>query len=104
MVRQVAHDLAWLESQAGTVAVVAHSQGAAVAHEAIRRYGSRENLSLFATVGQGLAKLHRVRALRRTHKTAGFGLAWLGLVGVYVVIALTTRVVLPAALIWLHHR
>jgi hypothetical protein len=93
MVRQVAHDLAWLETQAGAVALVAHSQGAAVAHEAIRTYGSTEKLSLFATVGQGLAKLHRVRALRRAHKTAGFGLAWLGLVGVYVVMALTTRVV-----------
>jgi hypothetical protein len=93
MVRQVAHDLAWLKSQAGAVAVVAHSQGAAVAHEAIREYGSKEKLSLFATVGQGLAKLHRVRALRRTHKTAGFGLAWLGLVGVYLVMILTTRVV-----------
>ena len=93
MVRQVAHDLAWLESQAEVVALVAHSQGAAVAHEAIRQYGRAQNLSFFATVGQGLAKLHRVRALRRTHKTAGFGLAWLGLVGVYVVMALTTRVV-----------
>ena len=93
MVRQVAHDLAWLSSQAETVAVVAHSQGAAVAHEAIREYGPTPNLSLFATVGQGLAKLHRVRMLRRTHKTAGFGFAWLGLVGVYLVMALTTRVV-----------
>lgn len=97
MVRQVAHDLAWLKSQAGAVAVVAHSQGTAIAHEAIREYGSREKLSLFATVGQGLAKLHRVRTLRRTHKTAGFGLAWLGLVGVYLVMALTARVVLSFA-------
>jgi hypothetical protein len=93
MVRQVAHDLAWLESQAETVALVAHSQGAAVAHEALREYGRASNLSLFATVGQGLGKLHRVRALRRTHKTAGFGFAWLGLAGVYLVMALTTRVV-----------
>jgi hypothetical protein len=93
MVRQVAHDLAWLQSQAGTVAIVAHSQGAAVAHEALRAYGGAQRLSLFATVGQGLAKLHRVRALRRTHKTTGFGLAWLGLVGIYVVMALSARVV-----------
>jgi hypothetical protein len=94
MVRQVARDLAWLESQVGTVALVAHSQGAAVAHEAIREYGRAKDLSLFATVGQGLAKLHRVRALRRAHKTTGFGLAWLGLVGVYLVMALTARVVI----------
>jgi hypothetical protein len=93
MVRRVAHDLAWLESQADVVAVVAHSQGTAIAHEAIRAYGSTKQLSFFATVGQGLAKLHRVRALRRAHKTAGFGLAWLGLVGVYVVMALSARVV-----------
>jgi hypothetical protein len=93
MVRQVAHDLAWLQSQTGTVAIVAHSQGTAVAHEALRAYAGAKRLSLFATVGQGLAKLHRVRALRRGHKTAGFGLAWLGLVGIYVVMALSARVV-----------
>jgi hypothetical protein len=97
MVRQVAHDLAWLESQARAVAIVAHSQGTAVAHEALRAYGGAKRLSLFATVGQGLAKLHRVRALRRTHKTAGFGLAWVGLVGIYVAMALTARVVVSFA-------
>jgi hypothetical protein len=97
MVRRVAHDLAWLESQAGAVAVVAHSQGAAVAHEAIRAYGGGKRVTYFATVGQGLAKLHRVRALRRAHRSAGFGLAWLGLAGVYLVMALSARVVVSVA-------
>lgn len=97
MVRQVAHDLAWLQSEARAVAVVAHSQGSAVAHEAIRQYGTAENLTLFATVGQGLGKLHRVRALRRAHRTAGLASAWLGVAGLYLVTALTPRVVVSFA-------
>lgn len=81
MVNQVAADLDWLKRRAPKVAVVAHSQGAAVAYEALTRYGCPRNMHLFVTVGQGLGKLTRMRKLQTFHRTTRFVVAWTGLVG-----------------------
>jgi hypothetical protein len=81
MVNQVAADLEWLRRRVPKVAVVAHSQGAAVAYEALTRYGCPRNMHLYVTVGQGLGKLMRMRRLQTLHRTARFIVAWAGLVG-----------------------
>lgn len=59
-------DLVWLCERASHVAVIAHSQGAAIAHRVI--YQSHhsctdvEKLKLFVTVGQGLRKLTELQS------------------------------------------
>ncbi|HEX9670736.1 MAG TPA: hypothetical protein VGC93_14790 [Thermoanaerobaculia bacterium] len=65
IVGQVRRDLAWLAEPArcAEVAVVAHSQGAAVTHEALRA-GHPANLRLLLTLGSGLRKLEELRQLR----------------------------------------
>jgi hypothetical protein len=56
---QVARDLRWLQDRCEKVAVVAHSQGAAIAHQVLKD-GSDHlgNVRAFVTVGQGISKLH----------------------------------------------
>ena len=81
MVNQVAADLDWLKRRVPKVAVVAHSQGAAIAYEALTRYGCPRNMHMFVTVGQGLGKLMRMRRLQTLHRTARFVVAWAGLIG-----------------------
>jgi hypothetical protein len=81
MVRTVADDLAWVSAKSERVAVVAHSQGAALAYDAIRGYGGGPNLELFVTVGQGLAKLKRLRTLQSSGRWYVFAVAWLGVLG-----------------------
>lgn len=64
IVGQVRRDLEWLAqpTRCAEVAIVAHSQGAAVTHEALR--GSHPgNLRLLLTLGSGLRKLEEVRNL-----------------------------------------
>jgi hypothetical protein len=56
---QVARDLQWLQDRCEKVAVVAHSQGAAIAHQVLKDGGGqRGNVRAFVTVGQGISKLH----------------------------------------------
>jgi len=56
---QVARDLRWLQDRCEKVAVVAHSQGAAIAHQVLKDGGDhRGNIRAFITVGQGISKLH----------------------------------------------
>jgi hypothetical protein len=64
IVGQVRRDLAWLAEPArcADVAIVAHSQGAAVVHEALRA-GQPGNLRLILTLGSGLRKLEELRQL-----------------------------------------
>ena len=81
MVRTVADDLDWASKHAKHVAVVAHSQGAALAYDAVREYGCKANLELFVTVGQGLGKLKRLRQLQSTGRWYVFAFAWLGVLG-----------------------
>ena len=61
---QVARDLRWLQDRCEKVAVVAHSQGAAVAHQVLKDGGCRPgSLRAFVTVGQGISKLHLLQRM-----------------------------------------
>jgi hypothetical protein len=91
MVQRVAANIAWLAAQARSVVVVAHSQGAAVSYEAIRRYGSPPNLELFVTLGQGLGKLQRFRALRVRHRTFGYLISWAAVAAFFVFAVFSAR-------------
>jgi len=88
---KVAGDLRWLQERCDKVAVVAHSQGAAIAHRVLKDYSSyrAEDLQAFITLGQGISKLHmlqhldwdpRVRpAARRSRLLVSIGMACAGL-------------------------
>ncbi len=67
MVSRVQSDIRWLASQGCTsIAVIAHSQGACVAHEALRS-ASQPNVRLFVSYGSGLSKLHLLRRTAHLH-------------------------------------
>jgi hypothetical protein len=118
---QVARDLRWLQDRCERVAVVAHSQGAAIAHQVLKDGGdTRGNVQAFVTLGQGISKLHLLwrmdwdpHAYRsawwsRVLVTTGMFLAGLPAVGLLaahwtsvtlakVLVALPLVVVLPSA-------
>jgi hypothetical protein len=52
--------LEWLSKRVQRVAIIAHSQGAAIAHEALRQKPP-SNAGMFISVGSGLEKLHFLR-------------------------------------------
>jgi hypothetical protein len=85
IVGQVRRDLDWLAARCSLVAVVAHSQGAAVVHEAIRGR-RRGNFALLFTFGSGLRKLDELRQVlgrgRRLRWAAGLTLAGLVVGGI----------------------
>jgi hypothetical protein len=61
---KVARDLCWLQDRCEKVAVVAHSQGAAIAHQVLKDRGEQAgNMRAFITLGQGIAKLRLLRRL-----------------------------------------
>jgi hypothetical protein len=61
---QVARDLRWLQDRCERVAVVAHSQGAAIAHQVLKDGGDhRGTVRAFITVGQGISKLHLLQRM-----------------------------------------
>ncbi len=88
---KVAGDLRWLQDRCEKVAVVAHSQGAAIAHRVLKDGSSYRagDLRAFITLGQGISKLHmlqhldwdpRVRpAARRSRLLVSIGMACAGL-------------------------
>ena len=56
---KVARDLHWLQERCNRVAIVAHSQGAAIAHQVLKDGDYRpDGLRAFITLGQGIGKLH----------------------------------------------
>lgn len=63
MVSRVAEDLDALSAKCDRVAIIAHSQGAMIAHECLRRQRS-EKVHLLVTVGSGLGKLSNLRYAR----------------------------------------
>ncbi len=61
---RVARDLGWLQDRCDRVAVVGHSQGAAIAHQVLQERGDRPgNLRAFITLGQGISKLHLLQRM-----------------------------------------
>lgn len=88
---KVAGDLRWLQDRCEKVAVVAHSQGAAIAHRVLKDDSSYRagDVRAFITLGQGISKLHmlqhldwdpRVRpAARRSRLLVSIGMACAGL-------------------------
>ena len=61
---KVARDLQWLQERCGRVAIVAHSQGAAIAHQVLKDGDYRPGgLQAFITLGQGIAKLHMLQRM-----------------------------------------
>lgn len=61
--RRVARDFAWLSSRCRRVTVIAHSQGAAVAHRALRSQPMRSD-DILITFGSGLRKLTEIEHMR----------------------------------------
>ena len=73
MAERVRTDIAGLDSQCDQVMVVAHSQGSAVAWQAIKRASqqprcNRPEVALFVSFGQAMRKL---KSLYRVHEVAG---------------------------------
>jgi hypothetical protein len=72
---KVAHDLRWLQDRCEQVAVVAHSQGAAIAHQVLRDLGDDTgNVRAFITFGQGIGKFRLLYRLDWDHKA--YHAAW----------------------------
>jgi hypothetical protein len=88
---KVATDLRWLQEHCEKVAVVAHSQGAAIAHRVLKDASSdqAEGVRAFITIGQGISKLHLMQhldwdpqvrpAARWSRLLVGFGMGCAGL-------------------------
>jgi hypothetical protein len=86
---KVADDLRWLQGRCDVVAVVAHSQGAALAHQVLSGAGPASGVRAFITFGQGISKLHLLqrmdwerfgrRAARRSRSFVVTGLLLAGL-------------------------
>jgi hypothetical protein len=66
IVSKAQRDLDWLSQRCRAVAVLAHSQGAAVAHRALRTTAPA-NVVLLVTFGSGLVKLEELHTMRRMH-------------------------------------
>jgi hypothetical protein len=83
IVASTRRSLRWLARRCATVAVVAHSQGAAVAHHVLRD-ATPANVSVFITYGSGLAKLEEIEVMSQRHSAMlsmakyGFPLLLLG--------------------------
>lgn len=71
---RVEADLRWLQERCDVVAVVAHSQGAAIAHQVLRDAGPASGVRAFITLGQGISKLHLLQ--RMDWNPAGHRAAW----------------------------
>jgi hypothetical protein len=60
---RVEADLRWLQQRCDVVAVVAHSQGAAIAHQVLRDSGPDSGVRALITMGQGISKLHLLQRM-----------------------------------------
>jgi hypothetical protein len=60
---KVADDLRWLQGRCDVVAVVAHSQGAALAHQVLSNAEPASGVRAFITFGQGISKLHLLQRM-----------------------------------------
>jgi hypothetical protein len=80
IVTSVESDLRWLTHRCQQVTVIAHSQGAAIAHRALRRIPpAQRKLAKLVTVGSGQTKLTDLERLRDTDAAEEVWLAPAGL-------------------------
>jgi hypothetical protein len=64
MQSRFAADLKWLSARCSKIAIVGHSQGAAIAHQVLQDEGAATGkVTAFITYGQAIAKLHMLQAL-----------------------------------------
>ncbi len=70
IVGRLQHDIDWLRQRCAYVAVVAHSQGAAAAHLALRRASTRAQVDALLTFGSGVRKLEELRQARESQTSA----------------------------------
>jgi hypothetical protein len=89
----VREDLEWLASRCKRIAVVAHSQGAAIAHRVLREPLTAP-CDLFITFGSGLAKLDEI-----AHATKENGSVWLWMASAGALLA-AACLSLNAAILW----
>jgi hypothetical protein len=76
-VSKARRDIHWLQERCQEVIVVAQSQGAALAHRALRRLETQRRVKLLVTIGSGLGKIEELDLVRRTEKKAiAFALAF----------------------------
>jgi hypothetical protein len=76
IVKKVRRDIKWLAQRCRVIAVVAHSQGAAVAHKALRDENKMpDRLRLLFTFGSGLKKLEQLKhaSKNRSYVNAAVG-------------------------------
>ena len=85
MVAQIRRDAAWLATRCKRVAIVAHSQGAALAHMAMRDERP-PNVALLLTCGSGLRKLEELRQMSASEEGLA-GRAYLSAAGVVLLAA-----------------
>jgi hypothetical protein len=87
-------DFDWLSAQCEKIAIVAHSQGVVLAHDALQRR-RLPNLTRFVTLGSGLEKLLRLRLLFRNDRGV-FAKQWVGVAAAAVFTA--TTIAVPSAI------
>lgn len=100
MLERIRLDMDWLSTQCKKLVVLAHSQGAVLAHYTLRQY-QPSNLRLLLTYGSGLDKLEKIRNVRRPGQEDGawWFTAFLVLTIVeYLVLVAVNEPVLTAAL------
>ena len=91
LVRRVQSDIGWLAKRSRRVAIIAHSQGGAISHEAIRT--GQNEIDLLITLGSGLNKLTKLRKLEHLTRTAGARyqlIPWFGLMAPILAIVVVT--------------
>jgi hypothetical protein len=100
---KVADDLRWLQQRCEVVAVVAHSQGAAIAHQVLRDARPASEVRAFITVGQGISKLHLLQRMdwdpsgrRAARRSRSFVVTGLLLAGLPALGVLASRFGVPA--------
>lgn len=100
MTSAVQADLEWLSRRCKEISIVAHSQGAVLAHDALRR-GPMQDLRHLITIGAGLEKLLKLRLLFRKDRGV-LRRQWMGMVAGVTLLVCT--VAAPSALAAGHER
>jgi hypothetical protein len=99
MIQRIERDLAWLSERCNKIAIVSHSQGAALSHE-ILAASTPSSVKLFLSVGSAVRRLADIRQLRLSDSRWQVP-GWLSLLAgalLLIVVAAGTVVVLGGSL------